>query len=387
MSIGKTETFGLQRPLGIDPAIDISLNGISLGGLTINGEIKLKMTDFEHVYDLGKNAILPSLVLFKVVFNSEGSELTIVNSSSNNNNLTIKDKTLLEIPLQTFLIPIPIPTPFGIIVVDMPFDVTFELKGLGASTNGKLTLDNPISVNASLGFEFYDGQWTNISDVKITNEFTQKPIKDLFDPSVNFQMNVLEPAISIKPSLYDFVSASIGEKNEFNATIQTVSPNYLISLSTSPELSFEADFSKYFTNIKAESSLKIISFADTLAVGDFDTTKPAYSDSTVTQNRDSSGSCTFLYTFSQSGLYAGAAAQIVGADYSVVTNLTFNYTMESYCDNYTGTTYMANAPSSANITVTGGNSALLEFIDTRQQGCGPGATAPTTYTEIFYKCQ
>jgi hypothetical protein len=238
-----------------------------LDGLALNGVIKVNVSKVTINYKKKQGSLKPEHVLLKADINTEGSGLEITNTRSTAIQL-LKADTLKTILLPTIAVTIPIITPVAVIPFPLVLTQKVHLTVLPLTASGKLKLRVSPVVNVTVGAQYQDGQWTNISNSSIAplngSNFCKK---DFFiNGSLDASLTLFKPIYEIAPYNNTLLKGFFEIPATLSFKAQTNSPNYSLKFGLGIEGGIEQ---KFWEGASQRLSLSVNIIEKEIARGDW----------------------------------------------------------------------------------------------------------------------
>ncbi|WP_315818218.1 hypothetical protein [Paraflavitalea speifideaquila] len=238
-----------------------------LDGLVLNGVIKVNIPKVTINYKKKQGSLKPEHILLQADINTEGSGLEITNTKSTAITL-LKVDTLKTILLPTIAVTIPIITPIAVIPFPLVLTQKVHLTVLPLTASGKLKLRVSPVVRVTVGAQYQDGQWTNISHTTM-DPLNQSPFckKDFFiNGSLDASLTLFKPIYEIAPYNNTLLKGFFEIPATLSFQAQTNSPNYSLKFGLGIEGGLEQ---KFWEGASQRLSLSVNLIEKEIARGDW----------------------------------------------------------------------------------------------------------------------
>lgn len=266
-SFSKIALFGVGSADG-GSMLDVKFNANKTicPGITIDGELKVNTSEIDYDYQLAEGSVLPSLARIVAKINTNGSSISFKTDSSSSPSLATA-YNLLKVPGPAIKILIPV----GPIVIPVYIGQTFTISIMPITVSGKAKWSHLPVVSATVGAEYNNGSWTNLSAVT-DNSSVPNLVSTDFTPNVSLtaEATLLKFGYEAAPYGLDLLKAELSVSAKSSLIVQTSSPNYSIKGSVDIEGSIEQQF---WLGIKNKQSVSIPVVEKKLLEGDFLTYK------------------------------------------------------------------------------------------------------------------
>ena len=235
----------------------IPFNNKNIGGFILNGNLQLNIPDTRIKYVKMQGATLPDTVLIAADINTNPSQLQITSPTLNLNGLT-----LLTFNLPTLFVPVAI----GPVVIPIPFTQTIKINVLPAAITGKMSFTVLPQISATLGLSYENGTWKNLSTYSI-GASADSLIENNFSASVKATATIFNPVYTIAPLGSDANNLFFEIPNDLGLTIQTATPNYLLTYNLGVTIGINASF--WDGLVQDQLTVGGALYTDTLLKGNF----------------------------------------------------------------------------------------------------------------------
>ena len=235
-------------------------------GITIDGELKVNRSATRFNYEKAEGSLLPSLVHLEADINTNGSSLSFKSNSTSSATL-LSAFTMAKVVAP----PIEIPIPVGPIVIPVVITQTFTVTTMPITISGKAKWSHLPVLTATVGAEYNNGNWTNLSS--FTDQSTSPALSAAdFIPKVSVTANatLLKFEYELAPYGLDYLTSSFSVAATSSLTVQTASPNYSIKVAEDIEGSIKQ---KFWLGTNSEYSISIPVAEKTILEGNFLTYK------------------------------------------------------------------------------------------------------------------
>jgi hypothetical protein len=296
--------------------INLKSNSSIAPSITLKGSLVFNVSSVQIKYTRKKGSLAPEMVLIKADFTTDGSNLEV--TKSDNSTVELGEKILTTFDLPVLRLPVPVPTPVGVIIIQVPFSEKLTIQTLPVKISSKVKFTIRPVITASLGTKFENSNWTNLStftgsagaDALIKSNFTP-------DFSLNASLTLFTLQYSITPYAIDALKTYISIPNTVDLAVQPyTNPNYSLKYKLNITGGVKQEF---YTGVKSDFSITNNLVTQTISEGNWTTTFPVLTTNPAGAITENSATCGGNITDS-----GGAAITAKGVCWSTNHNPTLN---------------------------------------------------------------